>query len=129
MAFVASFGFKYCGRIVLPGQVLRKLDGVTGDPSLITARYFVQFENTDKVIHCDGCNRDFYEAHQLEDHRRQNLCLDRDGKLIPDAELLEKTGLSRTDAQVVRNLPEGKRREMLGELPAMVGGGPGFGPG
>jgi len=121
-SYVAAFGFKYNRRILIPGEVLKDLDGVVGDSPLITLRYLVEISTSDAehCIRCDDCNRLFLTLRHKDEHRRLNCCLDYDGKLIENDVLLGRVGLNRTDESVIQNLPDAKRKELLGNLPPQV---------
>lgn len=121
-SYVASFGFKYNRRVLLPGEVLKDLDGVVGDSPLITLRYLVEISKSDldHCIKCDDCNRLFLTLRHKDEHRRLNCCLDDNGRLVEVDVLLGRVGLSRTDESVIQNLPDAKRKELLGNLPPQV---------
>jgi len=46
--------------------------------------------------------------------------MDDDGKPLAVDVLLGRVGLSRTDEGVIQNLPDAKRKELLGTLPPQV---------
>ncbi len=122
MPHVATFGFKYNGRILIPGEVLRDLDGVVGDTPLVTLRYLVSVSNKDveNSIQCDDCGRIFLTLGHKDTHKRQSWCMDEDGKPLEMSVLLGRVGLSRTDTKIIDNLPAAKREELLGTLPPMI---------
>ena len=121
-AYVASFGFKYNHRILIPGEVLKDLDGVVGDSPLVTLRYLLPVSTSElsHCIRCDDCNRLFLTLRHKDEHRRRSWCMDDDGKPLAVDVLLGRVGLSRTDEGVIQNLPDAKRKELLGTLPPQV---------
>lgn len=121
-SYVSSFGFKYNRRVLLPGEVLKDLDGVSGDSPLTLLRYLVEISKSDldHCIKCDDCNRLFLTLRHKDEHRRLNCCLDDNGRLVEIDVLLGRVGLSRTDESVIQNLPDAKRKELLGNLPPQV---------
>ena len=114
--YVASFPFKYCGRVLLSGQVLRNLDGAVGDHSLTGLQYLRETSKAvvKEAVKCDDCGREFISVRHLHDHRRRVLCLDEDGKLLPTASVLKRARDLRTDSAVISALPEDKRKELTG---------------
>lgn len=122
MPHVATFGFKYNGRILIPGEVLRDLDGVVGDTPLVTLRYLVPVSNKDveNSIPCDDCGRIFLTVGHKDNHKRQSWCMDEDGKPLEMSVLLNRVGLSRSDKKIIENLPAAKRAELLETLPPMI---------
>ena len=112
--YVASFPFKYCGKALLSGQVLKRLDGVTGDASLTSLQYLREASKSmlKEVVKCDDCGREFISVRHLHDHRRRELCIDEDGKLLPTETVIKKAKSLRTDASVISALPEEKRKEL-----------------
>ena len=115
--YVAAFPFKYCGQALLSGQVLKQLDGVTGDLSLTTLQYLRAASKSmlKGKVKCDDCGRDFISVRHLADHRRRGLCVDDDGKLLSTATVLKRAKSLRTDASVIAALPEEKRKELDGQ--------------
>ena len=115
--YVASFPFKYCGQILLSGQVLKHLDGVTGDSSLTSLQYLKAASKSmlKEAVKCDGCGREFISVRHLHDHRRRDLCIDADGDpLLPEVVMKRAKGI-RTDASVISVLPDDKRKELTGQ--------------
>ena len=114
--YVASFPFKYCGQALLSGQVLKRLDGVTGDSSLTSLQYLreVPKSTLKEVVKCDDCSRDFISVRHLHDHRRRELCLDADGKPLSTEAVIKRSKALRTDISVISALPEDKRKELTG---------------
>ncbi|KKK47188.1 hypothetical protein LCGC14_3157710, partial [marine sediment metagenome] len=55
-----------------------------------------------------------------DEHRRQSWCMDEDGKPLEVDVLLGRVGLSRTDEGVIQNLPDAKRKELMGTLPPQI---------
>lgn len=121
--YVSSFGFKYNGKILISGEVLENLDGVIGDGPLVDLRYLIPISESDlkNCIRCDDCGRLFLTVRHKDEHRRLMLCMDEDGKLLENDVLLGRVGLSRTDASIIQNLPEAKRKELQGSLTPQVG--------
>ncbi len=121
-SYVAAFGFKYNRRVLISGEVLKDLDGVVGDSPLLALRYLVEISTSDLAhcIKCDDCNRLFLTLRHKDEHRRNRWCLDDEGKLLEVAVLLGRVGLNRTDESVIQNLPDSKRKELLGTLPPQV---------
>lgn len=113
---VASFPFKYCGKILLNGQVVRKLHGVIGDGPLTSLQYLREFSEEDlkDAIKCDDCGREFFAVRHLHDHRRRELCIDRDGKLLSDSTVMDRALRYRTDKSVISSLPDEKRKQLEG---------------
>ena len=122
MPHVATFGFKYNGRVLIPGEVLKDLDGVVGDTPLVTLRYLVSVSKEDakNSIQCDDCGRLFLHLRHKDDHKRQGWCMDENGKPLPMEVLMERVSMNRTDKGVIANLPAAKRAELLDTLPPVI---------
>ena len=115
--YVASFPFKYCGQALLSGQVLKGLDGAVGDASLTGLQYLREASKSTlkDAVKCDDCGRDFVSVRHLHDHRRRELCLDKDGSILPTETVIERAKRLRTDQSVISALPEDKRKELGGK--------------
>ena len=114
--YVVSFPFKYCGQVLLSGQVLRRLHGAAGDQSLTSLQYLRESSKLTlkDAVKCDDCGREFISVRHLHDHRRRMLCIDEDGKLLPTEAVMQRAKNLRTDAAVISALPETKRKELTG---------------
>ena len=112
--YVAAFPFKYCGQVLLNGQVLKRLDGAIGDSSLTSLQYLreVSKSTLKEVVKCDDCSRDFISVRHLHDHRRRELCIDGDGKPLSTEVVMKRAKTLRTDISVISALPENKRKEL-----------------
>ncbi len=122
MPHVATFGFKYNGKVLIPGQVLKDLDGVIGDTPLVSLRYLVSVskEEAKNSIQCDDCARLFLTLRHKDEHKRQDWCIDEDGKPLSMSVLMDRVSMNRTDKSIIENLPAKKREELLGTLPPMI---------
>lgn len=115
-SYAASFPFKYCGKALLSGQVLRSLDGVAGDRPLTDLNYLREISDIKlkDAITCDDCGREFIDTRHLHDHRRRSLCLDDNGELLSVGETMSRAKRYRTDRAVIASLPDDKRKELEG---------------
>lgn len=113
---MVPFPFKYCGEILLQGQVVRKVKGVIGDKALLDLNYFRQIDDSelDDIIKCDGCGREFLALRYISGHREKRLCTDDSGEVLEPSVLMDRAVRGRTDKTIMDALPDTKRRELDG---------------
>ena len=104
--YVAMFSFRYDGRPLLRGEVIKELAAVRNDQLLTDLNYFRELSSSDckRIRHCEDCSKDFVNDASLYAHRRRKLC----GASAD--EISDKSQMR--DRDVIANLPEARRKEI-----------------